>query len=111
MSLMSLAVCLAALWAGLQNVALYAFLGFVIVPWAGVIMHLAFTDCLTDEEKAVWRSQFWFSSRSLIALWAYMCTTDLNERTRGFRPYRNDVHQLMTQRGMPATAAISSRLT
>jgi hypothetical protein len=87
-SLLGLGVAVVGGLAGYEELATFGFLVFVILPWATMITHLTFTRSMTKEEKAMWRRELPWSHRSFIALWAYMFSTDLKERARGFRPYR-----------------------
>ena len=87
-SLLSLGVAVLGVLGGYGDFASFGFLVFVILPWATMITHLGLTRCLNKEEKALWRRELPWSHRSFIALWAYMFSTDLRERARGFGPYR-----------------------
>jgi len=87
-SLLGLGVAIVGGLAGYGDLASFGFLVFVILPWATMITHLNFTSSMTKEEKAMWRRELPWSHRSFIALWAYMFSTDLKERGRGFGQYR-----------------------
>jgi hypothetical protein len=86
-SLLGLGVAVVGGLAGYEELAMFGFLVFLFLPWATMITHLTFTRSMTKEEKAMWRRELAWS-QSVFAVWAYMFSTDLKERARGFRPYR-----------------------
>lgn len=71
---------------GLGTITGVGLLVFGVVPMLAFVGHLNSTDCLSSEQKAIWRKELWWSHRSFLAVWAYLFARDLVERTRGFAP-------------------------
>jgi hypothetical protein len=87
-SLLGLGLFIVSGLAGFGKATWLGLLVFSLLPYATVVAHLAVTTSLTKEEKAIWRRQLPGSIRSFIAVWAYLLSTDLAMRERGFASYR-----------------------
>jgi len=90
-SLLGLGVAILGGFIGYGSLVSYGLLVFFVLPLATMIAHLAFTQSMTREEKAMWRRELPWSHRSFIAVWTFMISRDVKARAYGFGPYRSEI--------------------
>ena len=91
---LGLAGLVVAIIAGLfasERLAGVGLIAFLALPWLTFIGHLSLTQCLSPDDKRVWRNEMWTPYRSVVALWSYLFAADLKKRTQGFAPYQGGI--------------------